>query len=128
MNTFKSTLLWSCSPSFLIFIGDRFGGRNGNGDRLCSVRGVQLRNVLLPDKLALSMYRAQPITREELPRAYSVVERLAAKQGLPMPAIYVIRARAPTPSPRTQPEHASVAVTRGIPSCWTTRSWRCAGA
>jgi len=30
------------------------------------------------------MYRAQPVTREQLPRAYEVVERLAAKDGLPM--------------------------------------------
>ncbi len=47
------------------------------------------------DKLALRMYNAQPVTREELPRAYAAVERLTAKQGLPMPKIYVL----PTESP-----------------------------
>jgi heat shock protein HtpX len=61
------------------------------------------------------MYRAQPVTREQLPRAYEVVERLAAKDGLPMPKIYVI----PTESPNAfatgrNPQHATVAVTHGI--------------
>ena len=67
------------------------------------------------DKIALAMYRAQPVTREELPRAYEIVERLTQKIGIPMPKIYVI----PTESPNAfatgrNPSHASVAVTHGI--------------
>jgi heat shock protein HtpX len=67
------------------------------------------------DKIALAMYRARPVTREELPRAYQAVERLTQKAGLPMPKIYVI----PTDSPNAfatgrNPAHASVAVTQGI--------------
>src|SRR5580658_9049665 len=67
------------------------------------------------DKLALSMYRAQPVTREQLPRLYAVVERLTGRAGLPMPKLYVI----PTESPNAfatgrNPNHASVAVTHGI--------------
>jgi heat shock protein HtpX len=61
------------------------------------------------------MYHAQPVTREELPRAYQIVERLTQKIGIPMPKIYVI----PTESPNAfatgrNPDHASVAVTHGI--------------
>jgi heat shock protein HtpX len=67
------------------------------------------------DKIALRMYRAQPVTREELPRAYAAVERLTQKIGIPMPKIYVI----PNDSPNAfatgrNPQHASVAVTQGI--------------
>jgi heat shock protein HtpX len=67
------------------------------------------------DKLALSMYRAQPATREQLPRVYSVVEQMTQRIGLPMPKIYVI----PNDSPNAfatgrNPQHASVAVTQGI--------------
>jgi heat shock protein HtpX len=67
------------------------------------------------DKIALAMYRAQPVTREDLPRAYAAVERLTQKTGLPMPKMYVI----PTESPNAfatgrNPKHASVAVTHGI--------------
>jgi heat shock protein HtpX len=61
------------------------------------------------------MYRAQPVTREQLPRVYQVVERMTQRIGLPMPKIYVI----PTDSPNAfatgrNPQHASVAVTQGI--------------
>ncbi len=67
------------------------------------------------DKLALSMYRAQPVTRDQLPRAYEVVERLSAKQGLPMPKIYVIPSESPNAfATGRNPKHASVAVTHGI--------------
>jgi len=67
------------------------------------------------DKIALATYRAQSVTREQLPRVYSVVERLTQKSGLPMPKIYVI----PSDSPNAfatgrNPNHASVAVTQGI--------------
>ena len=37
------------------------------------------------DKIALAMYRAQPISRDQLPRVYNIVERLSQKVGLPMP-------------------------------------------
>ena len=55
------------------------------------------------------------MTREQLPRAYNIVERLTQKIGLPMPKLYVI----PTDSPNAfatgrNPQHASVAVTHGI--------------
>jgi heat shock protein HtpX len=61
------------------------------------------------------MYSAQPVTREQLPRAYEVVERLTQKMGIPMPKMYVI----PSDSPNAfatgrNPQHASVAVTEGI--------------
>jgi heat shock protein HtpX len=67
------------------------------------------------DKIALAMYRAQPVSREDLPRVYEVVERLTQKIGLPMPKIFVI----PQDSPNAfatgrNPMHASVAVTQGI--------------
>lgn len=67
------------------------------------------------DKIALAMYRAQPVTREQAPRIYGIVERLTQRTGLPMPKIFVI----PTESPNAfatgrNPQHASVAVTQGI--------------
>jgi heat shock protein HtpX len=115
MNTFKSTLLLVLLTLFLIFIGDMLGGRNGM--LLAFVLSVVFNfgTYFYSDKLALRMYNAQPVTREQLPRAYAAVERLTAKQGLPMPKIYVL----PTDSPNAfatgrNPQHASVAVTRGI--------------
>ncbi len=115
MNTFKSTLLLVALTLFLLFIGDRIGGRNGVLLAFALSVAFNFGTYFFSDKLALAMYKAQPVTREELPRAYAAVERLTAKQGLPMPKIYVL----PTESPNAfatgrNPQHASVAVTHGI--------------
>jgi heat shock protein HtpX len=77
--------------------------------------GMNFFSYFYSDKLALAMYGAQPVTREQLPRVYQVVERLTQQAGLPMPKIYVI----PLDSPNAfatgrNPQHAAVAVTRGI--------------
>src|SRR5947207_2077482 len=115
MNTFKSTLLLVVLTLFLILIGDYFGGQNGMVLAFLLSVVFNFGTYFFSDKIALRMYNAQPVTREQLPRAYEVVERLTAKQGLPMPKIYVL----PTESPNAfatgrNPQHASVAVTRGI--------------
>src|SRR5947199_6425366 len=115
MNTFKSTLLLVVLTVFLIFIGDWFGGRNGMVLAFVISVIFNFTAYFFSDKIALSMYRAQPVTREQLPRAYEVVERLTAKEGLPMPKMYVL----PTESPNAfatgrNPKHASVAMTHGI--------------
>jgi heat shock protein HtpX len=115
MNTFKSTLLLVVLTLFLILIGDYFGGQNGMVLAFLLSVVFNFVTYFFSDKIALRMYNAQPVTREELPRAYAAVERLTAKQGLPMPKIYVL----PTESPNAfatgrNPQHASVAVTHGI--------------
>lgn len=115
MNTFKSTLLLVLLTLFLLFIGDHFGGRNGMILAFALSVVFNFGTYFFSDKLALSMYRAQPVTREQLPRVYSVVERLAAKQNLPMPKIYVIPSESPNAfATGRNPKHASVAVTHGI--------------
>jgi heat shock protein HtpX len=115
MNTFKSTLLLVTLTVLLIFVGGWFGGRNGMLIAFVLSVVFNFGTYFFSDKLALSMYRAQPVTREQLPRAYEVVERLAAKQGLPMPKIFVIPSESPNAfATGRNPQHASVAVTHGI--------------
>ncbi len=115
MNTFKTALLLTSLTLFLIFVGEYFGGRNGMVIALVIAVAMNFFSYFYSDKLALSMYRAQPVTREQLPRVYSVVEQMTQRTGLPMPKIYVI----PSDSPNAfatgrNPKHASVAVTQGI--------------
>jgi heat shock protein HtpX len=115
MNTFKSTLLLVILMLVLVAVGERIGGQNGMILAFVISVAMNFSAYFFSDKIALAMYRAQPVTREELPRAYEVVERLTAKEGLPMPKIYVL----PTESPNAfatgrNPKHASVAVTHGI--------------
>jgi heat shock protein HtpX len=115
MNTLKSTFLLTALTLLLMFVGLHFGGENGMILAFVIAAGMNFFTYFYSDKLALAMYRAQPVTREQLPRAYEVVERMTGRLGLPMPKIYVI----PTDSPNAfatgrNPKHASVAVTHGI--------------
>jgi heat shock protein HtpX len=114
-NTFKTAFLLTALTLLLMFIGRIFGGQNGMLLALIIAAVLNFASYFFSDKLALAMYRAQPVTREELPRAYQIVERLTQRVGIPMPKIYVI----PTESPNAfatgrNPNHASVAVTHGI--------------
>ncbi len=114
-NALKTTLLLGLLTGLILFIGDYFGGQNGLVLALVISAVMNFVSYFFSDKLALAMYRAQPVTREQLPRAYQIVERLTQRVGLPMPKIYVI----PTDSPNAfatgrNPSHASVAVTEGI--------------
>src|SRR6201987_2491439 len=115
MNTLKSTFLLVALTLVLLFIGQYFGGRNGMVLAFVLSVVFNFGTYFFSDKLALAMYRAQPVTREQLPRVYQVVERLSAKQGLPMPKIYVIPSESPNAfATGRNPQHASVAVTNGI--------------
>jgi heat shock protein HtpX len=114
-NTFKTALLLTAMTLLLMAIGRVFGGQNGMLIALVVAAGMNFVSYFFSDKIALAMYGATPVTRQELPRVYTVVERLAQKMGVPMPKVYVI----PTESPNAfatgrNPSHASVAVTQGI--------------
>src|ERR1035438_9602866 len=114
-NTFKTALLLTALTLFLLLMGEIFGGQRGMELALGLAVVMNFVSYFYSDKIALAMYRAQPVTREELPRAYAAVERLTQKIGIPMPKIYVI----PDDSPNAfatgrNPQHASVAVTQGI--------------
>src|SRR6202162_115148 len=114
-NTFKTAFLLTALTVVLMFFGRYFGGENGMFLALAFAIVMNFGAYFFSDKIALATYRARPVTREELPRAYAAVERLAPKMGIPMPKMYVI----PTESPNAfatgrNPSHASVAVTHGI--------------
>src|SRR5271154_4031179 len=115
MNTLKTAFLLTGLTLLLVLAGDYFGGRNGMVLAFLFAAAMNFFSYFYSDKIALKMYNAQPVTREELPRVYQVVERMTQRIGIPMPKIYVI----PTDSPNAfatgrNPQHASVAVTHGI--------------
>jgi len=114
-NALKTALLLGLLAGFMILVGDWLGGQRGMVMALAFAAVMNFVSYFFSDKIALMTYHAQPVTREQLPRVYEVVERITQRQGLPMPKIYVI----PTDSPNAfatgrNPSHASVAVTQGI--------------
>src|SRR5713101_5993598 len=115
MRVLRTTFLLTALTLVLITLGAYFGGRNGMTMALIVAVIGNAFAYFFSDKIALWSSGAQPVSREQVPRLYEVMERLAAKAGLPMPKLYVI----PEPAPNAfatgrNPQHASVAVTQGL--------------
>src|SRR5215831_13476257 len=109
MNNLKTVFLLTLLTLLAVGIGDYFGGQNGMILAFIIAAVTNFVSYFFSDKIALAMYGARPVTREQLPRVYSVVEQLTQKIGIPMPKIFVL----PTESPNAfatgrNPQHASV--------------------
>lgn len=114
-NNVKTTVLLAGLTGLLLAIGELWGGQRGMMFALVLAALMNLGSYFFSDKIALAMSGAQPVSRDQAPRLYQVVERLAAKAAIPTPKIYFI----PTDSPNAfatgrNPSHAAVAVTRGL--------------
>jgi heat shock protein HtpX len=99
----------------LVMAGGALGGRNGLKIALAFAVVMNGVSYFFSDKIALASSGAQPVSREQLPRLYAVMERLAAKASLPIPKLFVIPEAAPNAfATGRNPHHASVAVTQGL--------------
>ena len=115
MRAIKTLFLLTALTLLLVLGGDAIAGQQGMTFGL--IIAVVMNGVayFFSDKIALRSSGAQPVTREQLPRLYEVMERLVAKAQLPMPKLFLI----PQPAPNAfatgrNPSHASVAVTAGL--------------
>jgi heat shock protein HtpX len=113
-NTFKTFVLLAFLGAVFIGVGAIFGT---GGLVIGAVLGLLFVGGMywFCDKIAVAAARAKPVTREEAPRLYEIVEDLARRNDMPMPRLYV----APEPQPNAfatgrSPKHAVVAVTEGI--------------
>ena len=115
MKVFRTAFLLTALTLVLLTIGGVVGGRNGMTIALAFAAVGNFIAYFFSDKIALMSSGAQPVSREELPRFYEVMERLAAKANLPVPRLYVIPEAAPNAfATGRNHSHASVAVTQGL--------------
>jgi heat shock protein HtpX len=115
MKTLKTTFLLTALTLVLLFVGEALGGPRGMTMALVFAVLLNGTAYFFSDKIALASSGAQPISREQAPRLYEVMERLAAKANLPMPKMYLIPQAAPNAfATGRNPSHASVAVTQGL--------------
>lgn len=112
-NNAKTVLLLGLLTGIILYIGS-FWGRSGLTVALVMSVLMNFVSYFFSDKIALRVHGAQPISREQAPRLFQIVEYLAGRGNLPMRRLYLI----PSDSPNAfatgrNPQHASVAVTRG---------------
>ncbi|HSY59228.1 MAG TPA: zinc metalloprotease HtpX [Terriglobales bacterium] len=115
MKTLKTAFLLTALTLLLLFLGQAFGGERGMTMALVFAVLMNGTAYFFSDKIALMSSGAKPISREQAPRLYEVMERLAGKSDLPMPKLYLIPQAAPNAfATGRNPSHASVAVTQGL--------------
>jgi heat shock protein HtpX len=115
MKILKTGALLVVLSVLLVVAGNALAGPTGMKVALAFAVVMNAVSYFFSDKIALLSSGAKPVTREQLPRLYMVMERLAQKAGLPVPKLYVIPEAAPNAfATGRNPSHASVAVTQGL--------------
>jgi len=115
MKVLRTTFLLTALTLVLLLAGQGLGGANGMRMALGFAVMVNAFAYFFSDKIALWSSGAKPVSREQLPRLYEVMERLAAKANLPLPKLYLVPEAAPNAfATGRNPSHASVAVTQGL--------------
>jgi heat shock protein HtpX len=115
MKVFRTGIILILLTVVLVVAGGAIGGRGGMQVALGIAVVMNFAAYFFSDKIALASSGAQPVSREQLPRLYNVMERLAAKANIPVPKLYVVPDMAPNAfATGRNPNHASVAVTQGL--------------
>lgn len=114
-NTFKTFTLLALLGGLFIVVGGAIFGRQG------LIIGLVLGLVMVggsywfSDKLAIKSAKAVPVTREQAPRYYEIMENLTNRAQMPMPKLHITPAQQPNAfATGRNPDHAAVAVTQGL--------------
>ena len=113
-NTIKTFTLLAALGGLLMMIGSFFGR---GGLFIGLVLGLVFvgGSYWFSDTLAIKSARAVPVTEAEMPEYYRIVRELTAAANMPMPKLYVTPDMQPNAfATGRNPDHAAVAVTRGI--------------
>jgi heat shock protein HtpX len=114
-NALKTTVLLAGLTALLLLVGERLGGPQGLVIAGFFVVVMNFVSYWFSDRIALAMHGAQPLEYAEAPGLHQMVERLAARAGMPKPKLYLLPTRTPNAfATGRNPEHAAVAVTSGI--------------
>jgi heat shock protein HtpX len=115
MNRMKTWILIAALGGLFVLIGGAIGGTSGAVIALGFALVFNFTMYWFSDKIAIATTRSKPATEQDYPQLYRIVRELAQLEQMPMPAIYVSDMMQPNAfATGRSPQHASVAVTKGI--------------
>ncbi|MFW9260937.1 zinc metalloprotease HtpX [Nostoc sp. CALU 546] len=115
-NQLKTAALLAALSGLLIAISYWvIGGSSGLIIGIGLAAATNLFSWYQSDKIALAVYRAQPVSEGEAPGLYQMVQKLSDRANIPMPRVYIVPSQGANAfATGRDPEHAAVAVTEGI--------------
>jgi heat shock protein HtpX len=116
-NFVKTTFLLGLLTGLIMLIGGALGGERGVIIAFVLAAGMNFFSYWFSDRLVLAAYGAQELTPEQAPELHEIVQELARAANIPTPRLYLIDSDTPNAfATGRNPNHAAVAVTRGIMS------------
>ena len=115
MNYFRTALLLAGMTALFLVVGYLLGGEAGMVIAFGVAVAMNLFAYWNSDKMVLRMYGARQVDARTAPEFHAIIERLAARAGLPMPKVYLIDSDQPNAfATGRNPENAAVAATTGL--------------
>ncbi|MGH6875011.1 MAG: M48 family metalloprotease, partial [Aestuariivirgaceae bacterium] len=115
MNVMRTGFLLAGLTGLFLAVGYLLGGNSGMLIALALSIATNLFAYWNGDKMVLSMHGAEPVTPQEAPEVYGLVEDLARHADLPTPKVYLISSPQPNAfATGRDPAHSAVAVTTGL--------------
>jgi len=115
LNRVKTWILIAALGGLFVLIGAWFGGSTGAIVALAIALVFNFSMFWFSDRIATATTRSKPVTEQEAPELYRIVRELTQINQMPMPRIYLSDMMQPNAfATGRNPDHAVVAVTRGI--------------
>ena len=118
-NGLKTALLLGGMSGLVMLLGEMLGGRSGLQMAFMFAIVMNFASYFFSEKIALMMYRAQPVTPQQnseiYRRIYPMLEPLCTRMQIPVPKLWVIPEHSPNAfATGRNPSHSSVAFTAGL--------------
>jgi heat shock protein HtpX len=115
MNFARTALLLAAMTALFLAVGYLIAGEGGAMVAFLIALAMNGWAYWNSDKAVLRMHNARPVTRGSAPELVGLVEQLARRAELPMPAVYVLETDQPNAfATGRNPANSAVAVTRGL--------------
>jgi heat shock protein HtpX len=111
----RTTVLLAAMTALFMAVGALLGGRSGMMVALAVACATNLFAWWGSDRMVLRMHNAQRIGPQDAPALWRMTQAMAARAGLPMPALYLIQEDQPNAfATGRNPQNAAVAVNTGL--------------